>query len=345
MTWRPEPLLLRPILKHRAWGSDRLRRFGKAVAPGETVGESWELADLPDSVPEGRSIVVGGEFDGRPLRSALAAERDAVLGIGGLSKEGGFPLLVKFLDAHEHLSVQVHPDAAYAAAVPDAYLKTEAWIILEAEPGAVLFRGVRPEVTRERFFADLEGPGVIPHLLAVPVERGDCVYLPSGICHALGAGIVAAEVQTPSDTTFRVFDWNRRDPRRPLHIAEAKRTMRFGAEQEDGIAGVVRRRDLRATEAAGIATRRLTMTPLFGVEWLDALPGAILPVVTDSMPVIWTILSGAAALHGPDGRGRRLTIGDTALMPARLDGWTATFDAASTLLRTTLPSPTDRMLA
>ena len=340
-----EPLLLQPLLKPRAWGGDRLRRFGKEVPVGGCIGESWELADLPDSIADGRSRIAVGPWAGQTLREVIAANRSDLLGLCSQTPEGGFPLLVKFLDAAEHLSVQVHPDAAYARAVPGAHLKTEAWVVLEAEPGAILFRGVRPEVTADQFFADLDGPGVVQHLVSVPVERGDCVYLPSGICHALGAGIVVTEVQTPSDTTFRVFDWNRRDPGRPLHVAEAKRCMRFGDRQEDGRPGIVRRRDAAPVRVAGLETRRLCQTPHFAIESIDALPGASLPVVTDSMPVVWTVTAGAVELAGPNGLALRLTAGDTVLMPAKLAEWVARFPILSTILRTTLPSPLDRAIA
>jgi mannose-6-phosphate isomerase len=335
-----EPLLFEPILKGRAWGSDRLRHFGKRVPIGARVGESWELADLPDAIADGRSHVACGPFAGATLRQILSEHRSAILGDAPLSPEGGFPLLVKLLDAHEHLSVQVHPDAAYAASHPDCHLKTEAWVILEAEAGAVIFRGVDPSIERDRFFEDLndmEGPGVLPHLISVPVERGDCIYLPSGICHALGAGIIAAEVQTPSDTTFRVFDWNRNDPGRPLHVEQARRCMRFGAAQEDGVPGVVRAGTGPRLRSEGTATRALCATDFFSLEWVDAMPGARMPVDAGGRPVIWCVVGGSAELRGPHGRALRLRTGDTALLPAALEGWTAEFTDRATVLRTSLP--------
>jgi mannose-6-phosphate isomerase len=354
-----EPLLFEPILKQRAWGGDRLRRFGKRVPIGARIGESWEVADLPDSIAEGRNRVAVGRHAGATLRELLASDRAAILGPVPCSGDGGFPLLVKYLDAHEHLSVQVHPDAAYAASHPGAHLKTEAWVILDAEAGAVLYRGIRPEVDRERFFADLErseagiagetDDGVLDHLIAIPVRRGDCVYLPSGICHALGAGIVAAEVQTPSDTTFRVFDWNRRDPARPLHIAEAKACMRFGEAQEDGTPAIVRG-DLANRGAgsgagggdggltlAGVARRSLCTTGYFAMEWVDAMPGAHLSLGATGMPEILALVEGSLGLRGPDGGSLRIVAGDTLLLPASLDRWSAEPLERSTILRTTLP--------
>ncbi|MBL9148017.1 MAG: class I mannose-6-phosphate isomerase [Phycisphaerae bacterium] len=340
-----EPLLFEPLLKGRAWGGDRLRGLGKRVGLGSRIGESWELADLPDSIPDGRSRIACGLHAGRTLHELLAERGAEIMGMARLSPEGRFPLLIKFLDAAEHLSVQVHPDAAYAANVPNAHLKTEAWIILDAAPGAVLFRGVRGDVSASTFFADLERGDVIQHLVSVPVEPGDCIYLPSGICHALGAGMLVAEVQTPSDTTFRVFDWNRNDPNRPLHIAEARRCMRFGAAQEDGTPGIVRRKTALATESLGLVTRTLAKTKFFTVESIDARGGSELPIVTNGGPVIWCLPTGEAALHGPSGEALRLRHGDTALMPASLRGWIAQFPVSSTLLRITVPTSLDSAIA
>ena len=108
------PLAFHPVLKERAWGSARLRTLGKALPPGARIGESWEIADLPDSIPGGQSIVAGGRFDGMTLRELISAQRDGVLGVTTPGPDGAFPLLVKYLDAAENLSVQVHPSAAYA---------------------------------------------------------------------------------------------------------------------------------------------------------------------------------------------------------------------------------------
>ncbi len=336
-----EPLLFEPILKHRAWGGDRLRHFGKRVPTGGHIGESWELADLPDEIQDGRSHVACGAWSGMTLREVIRTHPLEILGTTERSKDGGFPLLVKYLDAHEHLSVQVHPDAAYAAAVPGAHLKTEAWVILEAQPGAMVYRGVRRGVQRDQFFNDLQdidGPGVLPHLVPVPVERGDCIYLPSGICHALGAGIIAAEVQTPSDTTFRVFDWNRNDPGRRLHIEQARQCMRFGDAQEDGVPGIVRHTDASLRPTHGLEVRMLCATPMFAIEWIDAMPRTELQISTSGSPVVWSVVEGGADLKGPDGRALRLKVGDTALMPAALDGWFGRFADRTTILRTSIPT-------
>lgn len=229
----PYPLLFRPILLEKVWGGRRLSRYGKALPDGRLIGESWELADLESTSPSGagggaaRSVIANGELEGRTIGAAMELWGAALLGAAApASAAGGFPLLVKFLDARENLSVQVHPSAAYAAAHPGCGVKSECWYILEAEPGAVLYKGVREGVTRERFEACVRDGTVAECLEAVPAIAGECHTLPSGSCHALGAGVLAVEVQTPSDTTFRLYDWGRTE--RELHVEQAMACVDLG---------------------------------------------------------------------------------------------------------------------
>ena len=141
-----------------------------------------------------------------------------------------FPLLVKFLDAQDVLSVQVHPDAETCRRMGKGDPKTECWYVIQAEPGAVIYKGFKRGVTRERFAKAIQDGTVADLLAAVPVRPGECHFIPAGTVHSLGAGLLIAEVQTPSDTTYRVFDWNRVDDAgkpRPLHIAEALESIHF----------------------------------------------------------------------------------------------------------------------
>lgn len=228
------PLTFEPALLSKVWGGDRLARFGKKVAAGATIGESWEIADLASTSASGagggavRSVIASGALKGRTLNDAAKEWGDALMGGSPLTADGHFPLLVKFLDAREDLSVQVHPSPAYAAAHEGSHLKTECWYILDAAPGAKLYKGVKAGVTREGFAAALRagGAGVVEMLEAVPAVVGECHNLPSGTVHALGAGVLVAEVQTPSDTTFRVYDWGRAG--RELHVEAALECIEFG---------------------------------------------------------------------------------------------------------------------
>jgi mannose-6-phosphate isomerase len=341
------PLTFHPILKPRPWGSNRLTRLGKLVPEGTRIGESWELADLPDAIPGGQSTVAGGRFEGVSLRNLRLAQRDELLGITTPAPDGAFPLLIKFLDAAENLSVQVHPDARYAQTHVGAHLKNEAWVVLDAEPGARLYRGFRPDVTRADFDAALAAGTVVELLHAIEVQRGDCVYLPSGLCHALGAGIVVAEIQTPSDTTFRVWDWNRSDPARPLHLDQARACLRFGGAQSDGVPPLTRAVSAPTTTAGGVVTKRLLRTPFFGVDWIECAADTVIPIEPTGVAEIWMTIQGAATWHGlgGDGGGLKAPTGSTILRPAAVAPGEVRVDAGSAILRIICASALDRAVA
>ncbi len=219
------PMRSVPVFKPRIWGGQRIREaFGKDLPAGERIGESWEIADLP----EGQSTIDNGAFCGQTLGSVIRQHGETITGVRNFA--GPFPLLIKFLDAQQKLSVQVHPDAEACRRMGKGNLKTECWYIAHAEPGAVIYKGFKTPVTRERF-AQAIREGTAAELLAeVPVSPGECHFIPAGVVHTLGAGLLVAEVQTPSDTTYRVFDWNRLDDSgrpRPLHVEEALESIHF----------------------------------------------------------------------------------------------------------------------
>jgi len=339
------PLRFHALLKARAWGpqpeDSLLLRLGKRALPQAKIGESWEVADLPDDIEHGQSTVLGGPLAGRTLREIRMQHRDELLGIATPAPDGAFPLLVKFLDAADNLSLQVHPDANYVRAHPEAHLKTEAWIVLQAKPGARVYRGLRATTTAADFRRALADGTALEHMVSFDVAPGDCVYLPSGICHALGAGILAAEVQTPSDTTFRVWDWWRNDPKRPLHIEQAFACMKFGAEQSDGIAPIVRATDAPALVAHGIVTRRLCRSSYFAIESLSCERDVRIPFSATGVPEIWMTLAGSAGVRAGSDRFDS-TAGNTFLLPARVeDGWIEAA-AGTMLLRATCASLLDR---
>lgn len=345
------PLRFTTLYKARAWGPSPsvslLRELGKSGLPGERIGESigeaWEIADLPTTIEDGQSTVLGGPFDGRTLRELRELHRDELLGVATPAPDGGFPLLIKFLDAAENLSVQVHPDAAYVRAHQNAHLKTEAWIVLAAQPGARVYRGLRASTTPAEFRAAVEHGRALEHLESFTVARGDCVYLPSGTCHALGAGILAAEVQTPSDTTFRVWDWDRHDPKRPLQLDEAFSCMKFGAAQSDGRPGFVRFDSIEPLVAGGLATRRLCASDFFTIEWIDARSPSEVPIDATGVPEVWMTLAGRARWRTSSGVINAPT-GTTILRPAHVEPGEVLLDENSSILRCFCASPLDRAL-
>jgi len=226
------PMAFEPLYKSLIWGGRRLETMlGKAIGggPSDRVAESWELADHRDD----RSRVRNGPLAGASLHDLARDRPDDVYGPGRAPAGGGrFPLLVKFLDAHDVLSVQVHPDDALGRRLAGDNGKTEAWVIVHAEPDSLIYAGLRPGVSRERFAKALAAGGVEPLLHRFPARAGDCVFIPAGTVHAIGAGVVLAEVQQSSDTTFRVHDWDRLGPDgrgRTLHHAEALESTDFDA--------------------------------------------------------------------------------------------------------------------
>ncbi|MDH3307863.1 MAG: class I mannose-6-phosphate isomerase [Acidimicrobiia bacterium] len=227
------PLVFDPILVAKPWGGRRLAGFDKHLPDEGTFGESWEVADLPPSSvtssPVSRVTVRGGPLHGATLRELIGRFGVDFLGSAEPTPDGDFPLLVKLLDAREHLSVQVHPTAGYAAEHPGVWLKTESWYVVDADPGSVLFKGFWPGVGPQDVAAAAGTPAIVNLLRAWPAHAGDFHHLPAGVVHALGAGVFVAEHQTPSDTTFRLYDWIDTYPRPPrrLHLEEALETLAF----------------------------------------------------------------------------------------------------------------------
>lgn len=242
MTAQLEPFSLAPVLVERPWGGRRLERFGKDLPSGLMIGESWEVADLADevapTVDDPRSRVSTGPMAGASLAEVIEQARDLLMGPVEPTTDGRFPLLVKLLDAREHLSVQVHPHAAYVAQHPEARLKTESWYVVDAEPGAELFLDVVEDVTVATVGAAFGSPGVVGMLRSVPAMPGAFHHVPAGLIHALGAGVMVAEVQTPSDTTFRIYDWSVEYGRAPreLHSAESIASVRIHPSDAFGVA-------------------------------------------------------------------------------------------------------------
>lgn len=231
MAMKMYPLKFRSIYKERIWGGQKLAEFfGKDLPPGEKIGESWELADLP----EDKSVIANGKLAGQTLNAAIRKYPKEITGDGNFS--GAFPLLIKFLDAADVLSVQVHPDEQTCRRMGKGDPKTECWYIISAEKDAVIYKGLKKGVTKEQFAEAIEKGGVAELLKKIAVQPGQCHFLPSGTAHAIGAGLLIAEIQMPSDTTYRVFDWNRVDDTgkaRPLHIKEALESIHFDPSGDD----------------------------------------------------------------------------------------------------------------
>ena len=253
------PLTFDPIYKERVWGGRNLERlYQKKLPPHVPVGESWEITDRP----EGVSVIANGPLAGKDLRWLMEHHAEELLGPAN-SQGGRFPLLVKILDAREKLSLQVHPPAQVAGRL-GGEPKTELWYVADAQPGAELYVGLRRGVARAEFQHKITDGTVADCFHRVPVKPGDVMVLPSGRVHAIGAGIVIFEIQENSDTTYRVFDWNRPGldgQPRALHVEQSLESIDFSDFEPALTKG-----EPRTEEGEEFQSRDLVKGPPFTVE-------------------------------------------------------------------------------
>jgi mannose-6-phosphate isomerase len=336
------PLKFKPLFIEKMWGGRKLQTvLGKSLPPDKPIGESWELYDFPPGVIDqsGRWIsaeVANGPLAGQSLH-ALLEEFGAQLhgDVPLLPPHGQFPLLIKFLDAREDLSVQVHPDQAYARQHPGAHLKNEAWYVLEHSAGARLLKGLRNGASQDAMRAAIQNGSVESLINSVSVKPGECFYLPSGTVHALGAGILVAEIQTPSDATFRLFDFNRVDPGtgkpRTLHVEEALACIDF--------TGKPQARQTRSHVAGFFTTvTRLVTSDDFKIEKVRMSEGVQEAVPYDE-PVVWIVLEGTAEVRVDDlPQPVRFARGDTVLLPAVMKNPVIQTTADCQWLEVTIPA-------
>ena len=303
------PLTFHPVFMERVWGGCNLERlFDKRLPEGKRIGESWEIADRPEAI----SVVANGPLVGRDLRWLMQNHRAGILG-SARDAGGRFPLLLKILDADDDLSLQVHPPAAVARRL-GGEPKTEMWYITHTRPGARLFVGLRKGVTRPDFERRLSEGRVADCFHAVETKPDDVMFLPSGRAHAIGGGNVLFEIQQNSDTTYRVFDWNRTglDGRpRSLQIQESLACIDF-EDQEPAARHVV---------APDVGDRRPTLTqivddPLFSVEVADA-PTPSKFEIRNGTPEILAVVRGGVVLEA-GGERVNLRSGGFCLLPASL---------------------------
>ena len=327
------PLRFTPYLRPMVWGGRRLAKdLGKVLPTNDLYGESWEVSDHPLH----RSIVTAGPATGQSLRQLMETERQPLLGPAA-ARHAVFPWLVKFLDARDWLSVQVHPDdEAVRTLWPGEAGKTEAWFVLDAKPGSKIFAGLLPEVDEPALRAALTAGTIAECLHAFEPRPGDCLFLPAGTVHAVGGGVLLAEVQQTSDATFRLFDWNRRDSQgksRKLHVEEALASI----DWPRGPVQPVRVPGFSMTASGNLpepARQALVACKYFHLEY-----------VCSTAPHAWgdaeqvqtaIILRGHAQLAGA-GNEEPIEKGQTWLLPAAMPGVTCRPDPELLYLLCTLP--------
>jgi mannose-6-phosphate isomerase len=221
-----EPITFTPLYMPRVWGGRELERLYHRTLPSQAqpYGEAWEIVDREDE----QSVVDAGIYQSRTLHELWTHHREAIFG-AGLPPHSRFPILIKILDARDDLSLQVHPPVHLADTL-GGEPKTEMWFIADCDPGAKLYGGLKKGVTREDFVQALGEGAVASCVHEITPQPGDSIFIPSGRLHAIGAGFVIYEIQQNSDTTYRVFDWNRlglEGKPRELHVAESLASIDF----------------------------------------------------------------------------------------------------------------------
>jgi mannose-6-phosphate isomerase len=315
------PLTFEPIFKERIWGGRNLQTlYGKPMPPGLRVGESWEICDRPGD----ESVIASGPLRGRTLRWLM--EQCAADLIGPRDPAPArFPLLIKIIDAQDTLSLQVHPPPVVAARL-GGEPKSEMWYVTHAGPKAELFVGLKKDVTRAEFERELASQTVAQCFHRIHVKEGDAMYLPSGRVHALGADTVIFEIQQNSDTTYRVFDWNRvgQDGKpRELHVPQSLASIDF-ADFEPALLP-------RTTSAAKLGTvRPLVRNELFEVSLCQWSASDQLALPTGRMTILG-VVTGALRIEGT-GESVEIGAGQFCLIPAECEGIVARAQSAVSFL-------------
>jgi mannose-6-phosphate isomerase len=303
------PLMFKPIFQERIWGGRELEElYKKALPPGKKIGESWEISDRPGAESE----IANGPLAGKTLHWLMSHHSREVMG-DSAALNGRFPLLVKILDAREKLSLQVHPPADRARDT-GGEPKTEMWFVTKADEGAELFVGLKRGVTRQNFARKVEEKTVADCFHRVRMNPGDAMFLPSGRVHAIGGGLVIFEIQQNSDTTYRVFDWNRVDEKgrpRELHVKQSLECINF----EDFEPEPIRREPLEA-ETSKVHLRSLVEDTLFTVEAVDTRPDAVVDYRL-AAPRVIGVVSGRVEVEHSE-HPVILKPGDFCLLPASL---------------------------
>ena len=304
------PLTFHPRFKERVWGGRTLETlYRKPLPPDVPVGESWEISDRPGD----ESVIANGPLAGKTLHWLMETRARAVMGDAAPAAGSRFPLLCKILDARDRLSLQVHPPAR-ASHLGDP--KTEMWYIAKADPGAELHVGLRRGITRREFESTIASGRVAECFHRIPVKTGDAMFLPSGRVHAIGAGLVIFEIQQNSDTTFRVFDWNRTglDGRpRDLHVGQSLESIDFDDVEPSLIAS-------ESSRSGPITVDALVRDPLFDVDLVRATARDL--VTLPPGPHVLAVVEGGIMVSG-GGIAQSLGRGEFCLMPADVHGTVA----------------------
>lgn len=302
-----EPIKFKPILKQTLWGGGKIVKFkGIDGHEGEQIGESWELSGVPGN----ESVAANGEYEGRTLTEIVAAEKERLVGTDNYKRFGDeFPLLIKFIDAKQDLSIQVHPDDEKAQKYGLRNGKTEMWYIMNSDADASLRCGMKAKITPEKY-KEMVADGTICDAIAeYPVKEDDCFFIPAGRIHSIGKGCFLAEIQQTSDATYRIYDFNRRDKDgnlRELHTEKAAECIDYTVLNDY-------RTEFTAEKNRGV---QIVSCPFFNTAVYDLDEPMTLDYSELDSFVVLIGLKGEARLTDNEGNTTTLRGGETLLVPA-----------------------------
>ncbi len=308
MEFNTYPLRFHPILKHRIWGGTKLKALFGKPSQSETTGESWEISAVDGDI----SVVNGGIYNGVTLVELIAKFPEQILGRQVYDRFGGnFPLLFKFIDAAQDLSIQVHPNDALAKDRHNSPGKSEMWYVMQAEDDAKVYVGFKKESTAAEYVKHLENDQLADLLCQEKVARGDVFFLEAGTIHAIGGGVLLAEIQQSSDVTYRVYDWNRKDDEgnpRELHTQLALDAINYGVTNSK-----------QEYQREGNSINTLVDCPYFTTCYIP-LDGTLEFVKNGRSFVVLMCVSGQLTIETATSKTRMIK-GETILLPAALSSY------------------------
>ena len=302
-----EPIKFKPILKQTLWGGGKIVKFkGIDGHDGEQIGESWELSGVPGN----ESVAANGEYEGRTLTEIVAAEKERLVGTDNYKRFGDeFPLLIKFIDAKQDLSIQVHPDDEKAQKYGLRNGKTEMWYIMNSDADASLRCGMKAKITPEQYKAMVADGTICDAIAEYPVKEDDCFFIPAGRIHSIGKGCFLAEIQQTSDATYRIYDFNRRDKDgnlRELHTEKAAECIDYTVLNDY-------RTEFTAEKNRGV---QIVSCPFFNTAVYDLDEPMTLDYSELDSFVVLIGIKGEARLTDNEGNTTTLRGGETLLVPA-----------------------------
>ncbi|MCH5328669.1 MAG: class I mannose-6-phosphate isomerase [Coprobacter sp.] len=321
------PIKFNTILKEILWGGSEICKFKQLPEQRDGIGESWEISQVKDNV----SVVENGEYKGLTLTDMIQRFGADFLGKHVYERFGEkFPLLIKFIDARDNLSIQVHPDDRLAAERHNSFGKTEMWYVIAAQEGAGLYSGFSARITPEEYVERVNDNTIMEVLQFHPVKSGDVFFLPAGRVHAIGKGIFIAEIQQTSDITYRIYDYNRKDASgkgRELHTQLAKDAIDYKLYD-----------DLKTAYTPQPNTPvDLVSCNYFVTNLLDLTAGIERPVSDKDSFVIYICMEGSAAVTDNNGNRIEVKQGETILVPAAVASVSFEVKAGAKLLECYIP--------